>query len=149
MVEGNPYKVLAKRVRRRFRAEAVGLNQIETVNLKTGEVGTATQLIGSQKVYDSTDFIKLYDPHIFCELSVSGTKVLSYIISELQFGGYVAFDYTDCMEYTGYDSRKAVCSGLKELKDKDIIRAKKRGEWWVNPNIVYRGQRDEIYAMID
>lgn len=149
MLEGNPYKVLAKRTRKRFRADAVGLNQIETVNLKTGEVGTATQLLGNQKVYDSTDFVKVYEPAIFEVLSLAGIRVLGYIINALQFGGYVAFDYDACMSFTKYSSRKAVCAGLNNLKAHDVIRLKKRGEWWVNPNIVYRGQRDEIYAIID
>lgn len=149
MLQGNPYKVLATRTRKRFRATAVGIQPIETVDPETGEIRQATQLIGSQKVYDSTDFIKFYEPLILTKLTLAGVKVFSYIVSALQYGGYVAFNYEDCMSFTGYTSRKAVCAGLNDLKENDVIRKKSFGEWWVNPNIVYRGQRDEIYAVVD
>ena len=38
MVEKSPYKVLVRRYRKRFKADAVGTAPLETYNLKTGEV---------------------------------------------------------------------------------------------------------------
>lgn len=144
MIEGNPYKVQIKKCRKRFKAEAVGTAPLETYNLKTGEVRTATQLIGSQKVYDTTDFIKFYEPGILVGMGSEAVAVFAYIISCLQFGGYVQFDYDECIKFTGYHSRQSVYRGLSELGKKDVVRPKCRGEWWVNPNIIYRGQRDEF-----
>jgi hypothetical protein len=144
MIEGNPYKVIVKKCRRRFKADAVGTAPLETYNLKTGEVRTATQLVGTQKVYDTTDFIKLYEPGALIGMSGQAVAVFAYIASRLQFGGYVQFDYDECMEFTNYRSRQSVYRGLSELGKKDVVRPKSRGEWWVNPNIIYRGQRDEI-----
>ena len=146
MVEKNPYKVIVKKYRKRFKADAVGTAPLETVNMKTGEVRTATQLVGTQKYYDTTDFIKLFEPEVLIGMSAPCVAVFSYIMSHLQFGGYVSFDYQDCLQYTGYSSRQSVYSGLQELRKKDIIRQKSRTDWWVNPNIVYRGQRDELYV---
>lgn len=144
MIEGNPYKVLVKKCRKRFKADAVGTAPLETVNLKTGEVRSATQLVGTQKIYDTTDFVKLFEPGILVGMSSGAVAVFSYLMSRLQFGGYFVFNYNDCLEYTGYTSRQAVYRGLMELARMDVVRPKERGEWWVNPNIVYRGQRDEF-----
>ena len=144
MMEGNPDKVIARKVRTRFKADAVGTSPVETYNLETGEVRRAIQLVGANKVYDMTDFIKFYDPRVLVGMSSEAVAVFAYIVSRLQFGGYVQFDYKECVEYTGYHSRQSVYRGLMELGKKDVVRQKGRGEWWVNPNIVYRGQRDEI-----
>ena len=144
MEERNPYKVLVRKVRKRFKAEAVGVAPLETYNLKTGEVRAATQLVGQNKFYDVTDFVKFYEPSALIGMSNQAVAVFAYIASHLQFGGYVQFDYDECIEYTQYHSRQSVYRGLMELKEKDVVRQKCRGEWWVNPNIIYRGQRDEL-----
>lgn len=144
MVEGNPYRVVAKKCRKRFKADAVGVEPIETINLRTGEVRAATQIVGTQKIYDTTDFVKFYEPGILVRMSSGAVAVFSYIVSHLRFGGYVIFDYNECIEYTGYKTRQAVYRGLMELAKMDVVRQKAKGEWWVNPNIVYRGQRDEF-----
>ena len=144
MIDGNPYRVKAKKCKKRFKADAIGLTPIETVNLKTGEVRSATQLIGTQKIYDTTDFIKFYEPEILVGMSSEAVSVFAFIMNRLQFGGFIKFDYDECTKYTGYNSRQSVYRGLMELKNKDVVRQKCRGEWWVNPNIVYRGQRDDF-----
>jgi hypothetical protein len=144
MLEGNPYKVVVKKRRKRFKADAIGTAPLETYNLKTGEVRSAIQLVGSNKYYDTTDFIKFYEPGVLIGMSSEAVAVFAYIASRLQFGGYVLFNYEECMQYTNYHSRQSVYRGLIELKEKDVVRQKGRGEWWVNPNVIYRGQRDEI-----
>lgn len=148
MIEGNPYKVLVKKCRKRFKADAVGTAPLETYNLVTGEVRNAVQLVGSQKVYDTTDFIKFYEPGILIGMSSEAVAVFSYISSNLQFGGYVQFDYDECLTFTGYHSRQSVYRGLMKLCKMDVVRQKSKDEWWVNPNIIYRGQRDEFDTLI-
>lgn len=142
--EKNPYEVIVRKVRQRFKADAVGTAPVETYNLETGEVRHAIQLVGANRVYDVTDFIKFYDPSALIGLSSEAVAVFAYITSRLQFGGYVQFDYNECIEYTHYNSRQSVYRGLMELKKKDVVRLKGRGEWWVNPNIIYRGKREDI-----
>lgn len=144
MIEGNPYKVLVKKCRKRFKADAVGTAPLETYNLVTGEVRNAVQLVGAQKIYDTTDFIKLYEPGILIGMSSEAVAVFSYIASNLQFGGYVQFDYEECIKFTGYHSRQSVYRGLMKLRTMDVVRQKSKDEWWVNPNIIYRGQRDDF-----
>ncbi len=144
MIEDNPYKVIVKKYRKRFKADAVGTAELEVINKTTGEIRTATQIVGNQRYYDTTDFVKLFEPAILARMNKNEVAVFSYLISRLQFGGYVMFDYKDCLQYTGYTSRQAIYRGLVGLTQRDVIRPKKKGEWWVNPNIVYRGQRDEF-----
>ena len=124
MIDGNPYRVKAKKCKKRFKADAIGLTPIETVNLKTGEVRSATQLIGTQKIYDTTDFIKFYEPEILVGMSSEAVAVFAFIMNRLQFGGFIQFDYDECTKYTGYNSRQSVYRGLMELKNKDVVRQK-------------------------
>lgn len=144
MLEGNPYIVKATKTRKRFRPEVVGGNPVEVIDTKTGEVTVGTQLIGRQKIYDSSEFIKWYDPKILIGLSLSAVSVFSYIVAELKFGGIMLFNYKEAAQYTGYRNRQSLWKGLQELQNKDIIRKKGKNEYWVNPNVVYRGQRDEF-----
>lgn len=148
MKEGNPYKVIVKKFRKRFKAEAVGCDGVQIVDRSTGEIKTATQIVGNQRYYDTTDFVKLFEPAILVKMSRAEVVVFSYLVSRLQFGGYAVFDYKECLAYTGYNSRQALYRGLIGLNRHDVIRPKKRGEWWVNPNIVYRGQRSD-FGIVD
>lgn len=144
MIEGNPYKVKVQKYRRRFKAKYVGQEPVEIVNIKTGEVKTGKQIVGEQRYYDTSDFVKLFSPTDLMILTFSAMKVWIYIMSRLRFGGFVHFNYKECMEVTGYSTRSTIYRGLQELKKQDFIRVKGRSEWWVNPNIIYRGQRDVI-----
>ena len=144
MLEGNPYIVKVTKVRKRFRPEVIGGKPVEVINTETGEVTVGTQLVGRQKTYDSSEFIKWYDPKVLIGLSSAAVAVFSYIVSRLRFGGIVSFEYKNASEYTGYVNRQSLWRGLQELLRLDIIRPKAKGEYWVNPNIVYRGQRDEF-----
>ena len=140
----SPYRVDVKKRRKRFKADAVGTAPVETYNLETGEVRSAIQLVGQNRFYDITDFIKLYEPSILIGMSCEAVAVFAYIISHMLFEGYVRFNYEECMAYTKYHSRQSVYRGLMELKKRDVVRQKGRGEWWVNPNVAFRGNRDEI-----
>ena len=106
MVEKSPYKVLVRRYRKRFKADAVGTAPLETYNLKTGEVRIATQLVGTNKYYDVTDFVKFYEPGVLIGMSNGAVAVFSYLVSRLQFGGYSPFCYgvsaTNFDEQNGY-----------------------------------------------
>ena len=144
MLEGNPYTVTVQRTRRRFKAEYVGGKPVEVVNTETGEVTVGNQIIGRHKIYDSSDFVKLFSVKELVGLNITALYVLFFLISRLQFGGYAKCDIEEAMLFTGYESKENVYRGLMCLKKADIIRKKGYKEWWINPNIVYRGQRDEF-----
>lgn len=144
MLEGNPYIVTAQRTRRRFKAEYVGGKPVEVVNKETGEVTVGNQIIGRNKLYDSSDFVKLFDTSKLVGLNISALQMFLYIVNKLRFGGYVVIDIDEAQKFTGYTRKETIYRGLKCLKDADVIRKKGRSEWWVNPNVMYRGQRDEF-----
>lgn len=144
MLSQNPYIVKCTKTKRKFHPVIVSRKPVEVINTQTGEVTMGTQLIGKQKIFDNSEFIKWYNPKVLIGLSSQAIAVFSYIVSRLQFGGIVQFSYDDSITYTGYKNRQSIWKGLCELLRKDIIRVKQKGEYWVNPNIVYKGQRDEF-----
>lgn len=144
MLNNNPYTVRVTRYRRRFRPEVVGGKPVEVVDTQTGEVTVGTQLIGRQKLYDSSDFIKIFDVMPLMTLNKTALSILLYLLHNLQFGGFSKFNYKEAMQMLHLGNRTTIYRGIKELQEKDIVRPKQKGEYWLNPNIAYRGQRDQF-----
>lgn len=59
----------------------------------------------------------------------------------VQYGEKFRFDASKCAEYVGC-SRHYVYRGRKELEDADIIKRANSRSYFVNPNILYKGNRD-------
>lgn len=144
MLEGNPYIVIAQKARKRFRPKAIGNTPVEVYNTTTGEVTYAKQLVGQQQLYDSSDFIKFYQPDILCSLSQPAVIIFAYIATNLRFGGIVTIHPKEAAVFANYKNLSSISRAINELLQKDVIRKKDRNEYWVNPNIIYRGQRDEF-----
>lgn len=144
MLEGNPYIVIAQKARKRFRPKAIGSTPVEVYNTTTGEVTLAKQLVGQQQLYDSSDFIKFYQPDILCSLSQPAVIIFAYIATNLRFGGIVTIHPKEAAAFANYKNLSSISRAINELLQKDVIRKKDRNEYWVNPNIIYRGQRDEF-----
>lgn len=141
--ENNPYRVQAERVKRRVRMVAVANNPIDVVNKVTGEVFTASPYVGSRAWRDVSDFVKLYSPGRLARLKPCELGVFMCALERLSFDGKFVFEEESFMEETGY-ARGNVYKGLKGLAEKDLVRKDKRGSYWVNPNIAYRGSRDDL-----
>ena len=139
----NPYRVDNPTVRKRVRMVAVTENPLEIVNKVTGEVTSATPYVGKKAVRDVTEFIKLYDTMALMRLKPCEMRVFLYVLSVLRFGGEFSFNYTDCMEKTGM-KKSSVYDGLMGLASKDFVKRDDDDRWWINPNIAYRGSRDEL-----
>lgn len=139
----NPYRLESPSTRKRVRMIAVTDSPMEVVNKSTGEVKIATPYIGRRSVRDVTEFVKLYDAKRLMDLHPYEWKVLLYAADKLQFEGDWSFDYKECMNETGM-SKSNVFRGLDGLLEKDIIRRKGKGAYWINPNIIYRGSRDSL-----
>lgn len=135
-----PYKVHRKTKRKKF-INASKPENVEYIDTKTGEVRQMVNLIGHTEFVDSTDFVKLYDTDSLMCLSLCGIRVLFYVMNELHYGETFHFDSDKCIEYTG-GSRHYVYRGRKELIDCDIIRKAKGSFYYVNPNVIYKGNRD-------
>ena len=122
---------------------AVTRNPLDIVNTVTGEVSRATPYVGKRSVRDISEFVKLYDVQAMMDLKVYEYKVMCYALGKLSFDGQFVFVATECMEQTGL-SRRSVFNGMEGLKKRDYIRKDKKGVYWVNPNVAYRGSRDDL-----
>jgi hypothetical protein len=65
----------------------------------------------------------------------------------LDFDGRFVFDGSDCVEQMGFKNSRSAYYGLRGLVEKDFVRRDKKGAYWVNPNIAYRGSRDELLLL--
>lgn len=122
---------------------AVTRNPLDVVNTVTGEVTRATPYVGSRAYRDISEFVKVYDWGALMKLKVYEFKVLCYALDKLDFEGKFLFSADECMIATGL-GRRSVFDGLKGLMDLDYIKKEKKGMYWFNPNIAFRGSRDGL-----
>lgn len=141
MKEGNPYELKVKKWRKRRRVVAIVDQPLEVYDKETGEIKTATPFVGGDRFRDTTDFVKVYEPKMLIGMSKTAYNVLLYMMSRMNFEGYVEFKYAQCKKEIGYKDNKSIYNAICELVKKDIIRPKDEGGYWFNPNIIYRGQR--------
>lgn len=139
----NPYRVEAQKLKRRVRLVAVTQNPIDVVNVATGEVQRATPYVGNRAWRDISDFVKLYDVQGLLRLKPYEWKVFMVALSELGFDGRFEFSEERYAEKIGC-KRGLVYKGVRGLVEKDFIRRDKKGVYWVNPNVAFRGSRDEL-----
>ena len=139
----NPYVVSDTKVKKRVRLVAVTTNPMDVINTVTGEVQRATPYVGNRRFRDIGEFTKVYNSDVVFGLSVYALKVMLWIWYLMDYEGGFLFDADKCAEKIGVKRRMAYY-GLQELKDKDIIRKDKGSKYWFNPNIAFRGSRDEL-----
>ena len=139
----NPYSVSDARVKKRVRMVAVTANPLDVVNTVTGEVQRAMPYVGKRAYRDVSDFVKVFDWREIMKMQSYEMKVFGYACEMLEFDGSFRVDYEECMRMTGL-SKSGVSKGLRGLVDKDAIRREGNGYYWINPNIAYRGNRDEL-----
>ena len=139
----NPYVVSNVPVRRRVRLVAVSSNPIDVVNTRTGQVESATPYIGKRTWRDVEEFTKVYPSDEIYELSINALRVMFYVWTVMDFDGMFVFSADECAEKIGVKKRQ-VFNGLRELRDRDIVRRDRGCRYWFNPNIAYRGNRDDL-----
>ncbi len=113
----------------------------------TGEMRQVYGHIYTKTLVDSGRFIKLYVNSMssIFSLQKAGGKVLTYICQNLGIGqDYVDIDIKDCMFILGY-TRQSVYNGLDNLLLAGIIaRSNSRVRYWINPNVIFNGNRLRI-----
>jgi hypothetical protein len=127
------------------------LNDETWINNTTGELAT-TQLYTYKEV-DETQFVKLFTQNIALtfNLTSAGIKALNVLIWAVQYKA-INKDRVILDEFTLGDflkdnssvllSRPTFSRGLIELEKANIIaRCLKRGDYFINPNFVFNGDR--------
>lgn len=127
------------------------LNDETWINNTTGELAT-TQLYTYKEV-DETQFVKLFTQNIALtfNLTSAGIKSLNVLIWAVQFKAInkdmVILDEFTLINFLAENSsinlsRPTFSRGLVELeKAKIIARCLKRGDYFINPNFVFNGDR--------
>jgi hypothetical protein len=143
----NPYEVRVVSFRKRRKFIAVD-KPLEVVDKETGEVTTATPLVGNSSYRDTSPFVKLYDPSIFFRLKFCEVKVLAYAMDKMDYTGLFVMDVQSCSSVCDINVR-TVYKSMTELVKQDVVRKKSRGMYWVNPNIACKGSRDGMNLVFD
>ena len=114
------------------------------LNRDTGEVN-GIALMHKQTIIDRDKFIKIYISEVssLLDLSKSGLKVFGYILQSLQPQQHEIYIYfPDLLKACAYKSKNQAYKGLFELvKNKIIALSHKPNIWYINPNILFNGDR--------
>ncbi len=94
---------------------------------------------------DEEQFAKLYLSNFaaFFNLSTAAIRVFGYILTCMKpKNDMVIFFLDKCKEYTEYKSKETIYKGLAELVKSEIIaRGPADNLWFINPLIVFNGDR--------
>lgn len=143
----NPYSVKVTSFRKRRKFIAVD-RPLEVVDKETGEVTSATPLVGNSSYRDTSPFVKLYDPSVFCRLKLYEAKVLAYAIERMDYSGLFVLDIDSCAKVCGINKRTAY-KAMAELEAQDVVRRNSRSKYWINPNIACKGSRDGMNLVFE
>jgi hypothetical protein len=114
------------------------------VDSETGSVEGIT-LLHKYKEIDKEVFVKLFVGEIqsLFELSKTGLKVFGYILQTLRINeGTIYLNILEVMKYCGYKSKIQCYRGLGELLSNKIIAMSDQPNlWFINPKIVFNGDR--------
>ena len=136
-----PYKVVSKRKRRKF----ICIDKPEKkeyVDKDTGEIKECVNLVGSSQFFDSTRFVKVFEVDSAIGLGIAGFRMFMYVLKNISYAGTFKLDMNSASDMTGY-GRDGIYRGIREMESLGMINRKNKMEWWVNPNIMYIGNRDK------
>jgi hypothetical protein len=143
----NPYEVRVVSFRKKRRFVAVD-QPLEVINKVTGEVTSATPLVGNSSYRDTSPFVKLYDVRILTRLRLNEVKVFAYVMQEVDYSGVFTLDIDGCSAWTMLHPN-TVYVAIRRLCELDVIRKDTRGRYWLNPNIACKGSRDGMNLVFD
>jgi hypothetical protein len=143
----NPYEVRVVSFRKKRKFIAVD-KPLEVIDRETGEVTTATPLVGNSSYRDTSPFVKLYDPRVLLELKLNEVKVLAYVLDRMDYSGIFILDVDRCVAWTGLYPN-TIYIAIRSLCKLDIVRKDSKGKYWVNPNVACKGSRDGMNLVFD
>ena len=158
----NPFVTLnaIETTKKRIRVSHLGKdNNIQLFNGETGEIGGTH--VCTYKQVDSGQFVKLFTQNIglIFDLSKAGIKSFTVLMDVLQEKGMAkdrihldTYAHGDFIE-KGTDlifSYATFTRGLVDLeKSKVIAKTTRRGEYFINPNFCFNGDRVAFTTMIE
>jgi hypothetical protein len=143
----NPYEVRVVSFRKKRKFIAVD-KPLEVIDRETGEVTTATPLVGNSSYRDTSPFVKLYDARVLLLLKSNEVKVLSYVLESMDYSGVFILDIDRCVDWTGLYPN-TIYIAIRRLCKLDIMRKDSKCKYWVNPNVACKGSRDGMNLVFD
>ena len=114
------------------------------VNTETGETEGIT-LLARYKEVDKSQFVKLFinEVSVLFDLSKAGIRVFGYVLQCLRVNKDEIFiNIPELIKYCKYKTTPQAYRGLAELvKNKIIAMSSRYSFWYINPNIVFNGDR--------
>jgi hypothetical protein len=130
-----------------FIKESTKINKIQDTNLKittpSGEV-KGKVVYASETNIDRTPFVKLFEYDFLARIGSAGIEVFVYICKYmLKYSDDKIFILPDdVLSRTKYNSLTPVYRGLCELvKENVLARTSSTNIFWINPSILYKGER--------
>lgn len=135
----------------RHKKTGVSVDPLATINLRTGELGEAAEVVKRVAV-DAERFLKVFRAQmtLFFELSAPGIKVLTAVWmatsddaegrAQIYLSERIAADYA---KRSGSElSRATYFRGRKELIERGIIApGRETNLYWLNPTVFFNGDR--------
>jgi len=142
--ENKEKAVLKIEIPTKTKKKIVGSSDLGVYNIITGEIEGGNFLWQNKSVDDEL-FAKIYINQIssIYNLTKTGLRALGYVLSKLEPNKDLVYIYYPEMQvYCGWSIRKSCNSGLKELLTAKIIAPSMQpGFWFINPHIVFNGNR--------
>jgi len=118
----------------------IGTKRKELVDTETGEVILVDQI--TKRVYGTKQFWKVYLMDFLMVLGIIDSKQLDvflYIVENTNPATNLFIGtYKDIAKEAGV-SEPTIAKTMRKLKEQNFIRMKQRGVWYVNPNILMKG----------
>lgn len=88
-----------------------------------------------------------YDDKLFFNLSNKARDIVFYILLNIKENlDYIELSF-DIIKKKVNISRKLYYDSMKELKEKAIVSNRRQGSFWVNPQIIFNGNRKEFFKI--
>jgi hypothetical protein len=135
-----------------FQVEGVALNmphakRMDFVSRRDGEM-LELETIPKTKLHDPQTYIKLFVGKLplLQSLSLPGLRLLLYIAGELRPNrDYIYLHYTEASE-TFAGTRSSFYRSIRELTEKKVLAPSfRKHEHWINPNVLYNGDRVQLF----
>jgi hypothetical protein len=148
----NPFRVegvIERHITKGMREYKVGVK----VDYESGEMSTLYEPGKSAMIlHDSKQFVKLFTDslQLLLSFSDSGQKLFLFIVSQLKINDDIVWlNSADVVKACGF-TRSTFYMAVGEMLTKKVL-ARKLGstlEYWLNPNIVYNGNRVSLSKRI-
>jgi len=116
-------------------------------DMMIGQDGTVKghNIFAKRTEVDRAQFTKIFTSHLssWFQMSKTGLRIFAFIANNLKPNSdFFIFSYEDCMEYTGYKTKKSIADGIKELIENNFIaRGANSYMYYINPTIFFNGNR--------